>query len=129
MSAFEISDFHINAILSFANRDRYIHVFDGLSFSTTDDLQKMAEILRQQNTASLNHRYESQDKTRPITFHFTRPITPIEAIKACSCYDYQAGETDDYGDTQAAKLIAYIRHSATVALPGWGDCQAWPLEK
>ena len=127
MSAFILSDTHINLLLTWANRNirpYTIPVDNGLeelSFGKVDDIQKMAEILRKENVRSVNCRYnETTDPEElKITFHYQSDVTIVEIIKACHCYDYQACETDDYPTTDAHRIIDWILDAAIHLLPGY----------
>ncbi|HKD76084.1 MAG TPA: hypothetical protein VKB76_11345 [Ktedonobacterales bacterium] len=45
----------------------------------------------------------------------TRALLATQMIKACDCYDYQACETDDYRESEAAKAVNDIRQIAKLA--------------
>ena len=53
-------------------------------------------------------------------------IRALQALKACDCYDYQAGETPDYNSTPAHDIISQIRQFAIMALPGY-EAAAWEI--
>ncbi len=57
---------------------------------------------------------------------YTHPIDPIQVIKACDCYDYQACETDEYERSMAADYIRQIRSMAISDLPGWDEAH-WEI--
>lgn len=84
---------------------------------------KAARILYHENERSICARYkdakrfafEESSYANPLV----RPITPVEAIKACDCYDYQACETRDYRDTLARALVDMVRSAAVTSLPGY----------
>ena len=143
MSAFVVSHKHINAILSYANSQRFAPCVywdaSKLNLSDKADLQKAAEILLAENIRSVNHRYPDtianpqnmpsviSEIGKPIVFSFEhRRRSPVEIIKACNCYDYQAGESDDYCQTYAARIIDAIRGVAISNLPGYDDA-AWEI--
>jgi hypothetical protein len=131
MSAFVVSDRHINTILSAANRagrSNLIHVggVRYLRLDQVDDLQAMAEILLAENVRSVNCRYRESAEPHAITFEFCADVVPIEVIKLCQCYAYQACETDDYRDTAAAKIIEHIQSMMLSRLPGYGSAQ-WAI--
>lgn len=120
MSAFIVSTGHIDALLSFAKAHR-VFLPNGLK-SDGDDLSRAGFLLRQQNCRSVNHRYGEANEPTPYEFRWHPfPLTAVEAIKACDCYDYQASETDDYRDTIARQIIDAIRSSACRALPGYSE--------
>jgi hypothetical protein len=134
MSAFIVSDYHIHALLNFAiTRRENVHVYQHQILinrqTTTARLSEIGQILLNENYRSVNSRYTGND-TAPA-YKFKRLIhsnTPVEILKACSCYDYQACETDDYNDTLAAHIIDAIRRAAINSLPGY-DAAPWGLDE
>lgn len=129
MSAFVVSDKHINSLLTWANINMDgINLPDGdiLSFKVVDDLQKLAQILLDENYKSVNYRYNRND-SETIEFHFTPVLTPVEILKACECFDYQACETNDYKESAAYRIIDWIKGSAIGKLPGY-ESAAWEIE-
>jgi hypothetical protein len=80
-----------------------------------DSRQSIAELLRAENTRSVNFRYRSEEAPEPIAFMAVGSISPVGIVKLCHYFDYQACETDDYHETRAAKIIEAIR---TVAVDG-----------
>lgn len=145
MSAFVVSHKHINALLTFASRARYgcaVYFNHALVFDLKDPAacQQAAEILLAENVRSVNHRYPDTvghpenlpgvlaENGQAIVFRPVYPmISPLVALKACSCYDYQACETDDYPTRLAAKIIDTIRHNAISRLPGYDEAP-WGLD-
>src|SRR5207244_11304732 len=125
MSAFLVSDAHINALLSYASRSGHgaamrTHLHAG-SLGLVDvrepgQLDRRAGVLKQQNIRSLLARYQN-DKPDDFDYRITfrrrvADLSPVECLSACACYDYQACETDDYKDTDAAEIVDSIRHQA-----------------
>lgn len=96
-------------------------------------------LLREQNIRSVRHRYDPEiadERIAPGAASFdagpedARLHSSLVILKACSCYDYQASETEDYPSTWASAAVGRIRRAAcgellhhlfTVApdLPGW----------
>jgi hypothetical protein len=74
-----------------------------------DSRQSIAELLRAENTRSVNARYRSEDAPESIVFMAAESISPVEIVKLCHYFDYQACETDDYHETRAAKIVEAIR--------------------
>lgn len=130
MSAFLVSDKHINTLLAWANLKRISGLMiDGeiLDFSSSNDLQKMAEILLDENYRSLNFRYHSEDKARKIVYRLSLvTLKPVQIIKLCDCLDYQSCETDDWESTNAYKILQRIREHAIRCLPGYDEAE-WSI--
>lgn len=126
MSAFIVGKKHIDALLTFANKHRS-HFGQFGDSDNTDDLTKVGNILLAENYRSVNFRYrESEPYENDYVFDFyPRTVTPVEALKGCSCFDYQACETEDYEESDAALIIRGIRDTAIRLLPGYSDAQGW----
>jgi hypothetical protein len=94
---------------------------------------KAMMVLYLENLRSLNHRYKDSEPDAPFeprsyVFNLgTQPLSPVEALKACQCYDYQACETDDYERTHAAKLVEQIRSWAISRLAGYDEAK-WTVD-
>ena len=92
----------------------------------------MGQVLAEQNYRSVTHLY-GPDRQGDIVFEPFRsdplvgPLSPVAALKACDCYDYQSCETGDYPDTEACAIVERVRSRATKALPGYDEAQAWPV--
>lgn len=134
MSAYVVSHRHINAILTFANRANARLCAGVMRYdaSNVEDLQRMAEILYAENVRSVNYRYRQPaslpgivDETeRDIVFNFVRDaFSPVDILRLCECYDYQACETPDYEASAAARIVNAIRHEAIRALPGYSNAK------
>lgn len=121
MSAFIVEDDHIDFLVSYATGG-------GPYRASSESPQKLGQMLVDQNWRSVNFRYRENDPAPTYRYvPFTAPIRPVDVIKACDCYDYQACETEDYEETAAARLIKAIRSKAIrAALPAlesakWGS--------
>ncbi len=114
MSAFIVSHNHINAIVRFASQ----HNINGVAGNE----QVTAELLLAENTRSVNYRYKESAPVEAIIFAADAPeLTPIEAIKACNCLDYQSCETEDWRSTPACELLDAIKSDAARRLAGYED--------
>lgn len=142
MSAFVLSKKHIDAMLTFAvnyNRGEGMHLYGledkpvHLRLDQQNELNRVGQELVNQNVRSVNYRYRASehiDQSEPDIYTFAmyrKPLSPVEILKACQCYDYQACETDDYQETKAAKLVETIRHYAINSLPGYDKAQ-WGID-
>jgi len=121
MSAFIVSTYHINALVSFATspgtipahaRDPVQYIFNGALLYLRP--QHAASVLYAQNVRSVNARYRENEPDREI--HFTRintsHLTPADIVKACDCLSYQSCETDDWEMTEAYVILDAIRTRA-----------------
>lgn len=118
MSAYVVEFDLIDAILSYATGH------NGCLRNRGMDVDDIGQMLLDQNYRSVNFRYnESETAPKYVFRHYTRAMSPVQIIKACNCYDYQACETDDYGQTEAAELVRKIRNDAICNLPGYDDAE------
>ena len=151
MSAFIVSHDHIDALLSFASkRDSYGSVSyyvkeTGAHVSITEqNATEIGRILLTENERSIYARYpdcKPGDDRKPgaigedaAGYNFKpwpihSPLLAVSILKACSCFDYQACETDDYDDSLAATIIDAIRNRAIRRLPGYDDAPGWEFHR
>jgi hypothetical protein len=52
-----------------------------------------------------------------------RSIDPVQVIKACDCYSYQACEHEGWKTSKAKAYIDSLRNSAAQAFPGYDDAK------
>lgn len=128
MSAFIVSDTHINSLVRFASRFN-VRAFHGnpmAMFKVKDNEQATAELLLAENVKSVNYRHRDNE-VMTITYDPAAPIlTIIQAIKAAQCLRYQSCEHSDYEDSIAFKLIEAIIADAIPRLEGY-DSAEWAI--
>jgi len=131
MSAFIVSDKHIDAIVSFAI-DRRASYYWKTSQSRTDinkeNASEIGQKLLDENFRSVNHRYRESDK--PSVYKFKRPAARFEAVdilKAIDSLDYQSCETDDWSESEAWSILGGIKDCAIRNLPGYENSNGWSL--
>lgn len=134
MSAFIVSDTHINALVRYASRHKLSVYFNrqlGFPFgkerlNVYDNEQAIAQILLDENVKSVNYRYRDNE-VMSITYDRAAPIlTAIQAIKAAQCLRYQSCEHSDYEDSIAFKLIEAIITDAIPRLEGYESAE-WAI--
>jgi len=130
MSAYLVPDYHINALVSWA-RDRHgsgavSYYWGGRRREVRGDEKRIASVLYAENVRSVNSRYKEHDPAHGFKFQYvSNVLNPIDVIKGCHGYGYQACETDDWEQSEAFAIIAAISQSAIRALPGYEDSNAW----
>ena len=131
MSAFIVSDTHINALVRYASRHKLSVYFNrqlGFPFgkerlNVHDNEQAIAQILLDENVKSVNYRYRDNE-VMSITYDRGAPIlTAIQAIKAAQCLRYQSCECDDFEESIAFKLIEAIIADAIPRLEGYESAE------
>jgi hypothetical protein len=148
MSAYIVSHDHIDGLLSFAldQVSYYVPTIDRRIEITLDNAEEIGRILLTENERSVYFRYRDLNASKPglskpgtdgqdaenYSFRpwpLSRRPQPIEILKACECFDYQACETDDYEQSIAWRIIDAIRHGAIRKLPGYENADGWELRR
>jgi hypothetical protein len=125
MSAFICSFAHLTALASFAARcvDSYFHVPSGNRLECRRlTVEELGQMLLEENGKSVHYRYREETPTppfKPCEKALWAVFTPVEIIKAAHCYDYQACEHPEYGQSEAKALIQAIIDTAIYQLPGY----------
>jgi len=126
MSAYLVTDDHINALITWAFDTRDLKSrFGYLGY----DAQSAAQTLYTANVASLTERYG--DQGLPTEFVYRRfahlnMMSAIQVIKACQCYAYQACEADTWEASTAKCMIDAITAAAITHINGYSDA-AWSI--
>lgn len=128
MSAYILGDDNFDAILTACRlhfRARHMFINDeAFDFDHVLHLNKIGNILKNQNCKSVNARYNESEVADPYKFRgVTKLYNPVQLLKILDCYDYQACETNDYGQTAAYKIVKYIRKNLIKILPGYNDAK------
>jgi hypothetical protein len=140
MSAYMVGYDHIDALLSFASTPRhgstsYYVPDEGQTYITTANATEIGRILLRENERSINARYPDQidmvdEPAENYVFKsWPAPLSAVSILKACSCFDYQACETDDYDKSLAWTIINAIRARAISRLPGYEDAPGWEFRR
>ena len=124
MSAYMVSDLHLNAIVTYASNNRVSVFLNNKWVDVICHEQHIIAILETANKESLHVRYGDDDVTTGIKYKMTEKYqSPLQIIKLCNCFNYQAGEVDFYEHTPASAIIDAIIHTAIRNLPGYGDLE------
>lgn len=121
MSAFIVTDTHINALVRYASRHKITVAYGNptMRLNVSAHEQEVAQLLIDENIKSVNYRY-SEAETSLIEYDRGAPIlSAIEAIKAAQCLRYQSCEHSDYEESIAFKLIEAIISDAIPRLEGY----------
>lgn len=139
MSAFVLSDSHINAMVSFARSEsrngRFLYYYQNqwraFDLFDNDQARRLALILLKENIRSVNTRYsEENDGLIEASYKFKRVaiVGHVQMFKLIDCYSYQACETDDYEQTEAYAVKEAMKNLAINTLQGYDDA-IWGLEE
>ena len=128
MSAFTVTNTHINALVRYASRHK-ISVFYGnptMRLNVSEQEQEVAQLLLDENIKSVNYRY-SETETGFIEYDRGAPIiSAIQAIKAAQCLRYQSCEHPTYEGSIAQLLVEAIISDAIPRLEGYNEAQ-WAI--
>jgi len=158
MSAFLVSRAHINQIVRLAHnetQDGASSYSDPCPFNAgrgdgATSRNAIGQMLLDQNISSLYARYgdtetinlyarygdtETINRWEPgrseiyVYAPTQRLLTIVEGLKALDCYDYQACESADYKQTDAAQFIDALRRHLIQRLPGYGEAETWDYKE
>ena len=131
MSAFLVSDYHINVLINYGvHNDASVFYNKSRWHDIRNKEEEYAQELLNENYRSLNSRYGDKDEPHKIKFKrlMLHNIKAVDILKACDCYDYQACETKDYYESLACAVIKGIRRAAISKIPGY-DNAGWGLDE
>lgn len=127
MSAFVVSDKHIDALLTWVINTPDYGVPRKLAGMTVyDQPDLIGQILVDANNNSVNARYGRDQKAEYRFSRFPRTLKPVEVIKACDCLEYQSCEYEGWKASRARKMLNDIREGAINALEGMEQA-AWEI--
>lgn len=129
MSAFIVNDYHVSVLVQYATHRSAYYYFNKKSIPFEGNEQLIFSKLIRANMESVNDRYEGNTPAMPghYTPDYHRVLSPVQVIKACNCFDYQACEVENYEETEAAKIIESIRGTAIEKLAGMDDAE-WEIK-
>ena len=133
MSAYVVNTKHLDALITWAAaKDEPLIWFtlpNGQGHPVKDNESAAGQLLHDQNVHSVNYFYETDHA--PIAYMWTRypeRLSVAQVLKACDCYDYQAGAIDGYKYTWAGLLIDAIRSAAIERMPGYKEAH-WEIKE
>lgn len=141
MSCFIVSQAHINALASFAERQEVYFQTGNLTMQAKYHAGVLGQILLDENTRSVNTRYNETEKSEEFIYNpsTARKLKPLEVVKACQCLEYQSCESEDWHKTdahailqelkdQAIRLhIEELKHLVPGTRPSFGDMNLWEV--
>lgn len=133
MSAYVVPDYHINALVSWAagrhGSGAVSYYWEGKRREVRGNEKRIASVLYAENVRSVNSRYKESDPAHGFVYKAVpNMLNPIDVIKGCHGYGYQACEAEGYEQSEAFAIVAAIAQSAIRALPGYEDSNAWCID-
>ena len=134
MSAFICNDYHLSYIVNYARRKEVFIHLEGkgrLNMGDEGTGKLLFDILRAENWKSVNARYKQNDPVIKGTLKRLSAFadfTLAQIIKACNCFEYQTSETAGWENSDAYKIIQYIKDDAMRTMPGY-EAAEWELSE
>ncbi len=95
--------------------------------ANTETAGTVGAMLWNENQLSVNHRYDEEDAEEPYTYdRFNRPLSPVQILKAISCYEYQTCERPEWEASEARAFCRALRSETIHKLPGYDEA-AWEI--
>lgn len=136
MSAFVVTDFHINLLVSWAasrhGSGAVSYYWNRCHRDVRHDPARIASVLYAENVRSVNARYKECEpahgfKFRHIPLGYLN-LKPVQIIKACHCLVYQSCEAEGWEESEAKAILDGIEAAAVRSLDGYEDAR-WALEE
>lgn len=141
MSAFIVSDVHIDYLLSVAcfgpNCGGVLAYWHKPRFASASvevfDLDKIGECLKAENFLSVHFRYKNSPYvvvSEPMTYKWRdhrRMITAVEALKLLKCYEYQACEHPGWETSATKRFCGELKEILIGCLDGFKEAP-WGLD-
>lgn len=126
MSAYILSEKIINKIVNgAAGYSQYVRLAgELLCLKDAQDLEKIGQILTDENYRSVNYRYNERDDSPKFTHLQTlENFSPVEMLKALDCLEYQSCEHPEWKGSRAFTFVCHIRGAAISNLPGYDEAK------
>lgn len=125
MSAFVVSKDHIDAILTFAVKERMsvVLVKNRNFVAIADHLNLVGEVLWKENHKSVNHRYGTKSRMPTYTFekYTKRDISLAVFVNIINCLSYQSCEHEGWENSLAHKILISLIDQGARLMPGCAD--------
>lgn len=95
---------------------------------TRETAGTVGAMLLAQNRRSVDFRYDETDIEDVYLHGRSSERPPAAMLKAIACYEYQACETPDWEDTEAARFCQALRFHLIRQLDGYDAEGVWPIE-
>ncbi len=124
MSAYVVSNNHINAIVRFmeANKPSLFdragrYIIGGIAIPQYGTA--IGQLLLKENVRSVNYRYSVKDRAAKFVYDTAPPpVSGIEALKLINGLDYQSCERDDWHKSKACLILTTLKIAILEDLAG-----------
>ena len=94
---------------------------------TRETAGRVGAMLLAENALSVQHRYDSDEPEEPyLCTRFSRPLTPVQVLKAIDCFEYQSCEHPEWKDSEAHAFCQALRGAMIDRLPGYDEAD-WEI--
>ena len=118
MSAFLVSKAHIDTLVSASLAYGMI---------TPGEADRAGGMLWDENSTSVNFRYDEDRALPHYTFKRTPVPAPVVVLKSIACLDYQSCEHKGWTKSEAKKFLAKLQAHAIASLDGY-DNGPWGID-
>lgn len=122
MSAYIVSNKHINVLVGYVLPDRYTPHYYFNGESKVFEPKAAGNILFAENARSVAYRYNGRTEVGGYTYRriaSAAHYTGVQILKALDGYEYQACETPDWEKSEAFAICKMIRALTIRRLPGY----------
>ena len=126
MSAFEVSDNHINTIMNgWVQRGHSLNLKgETYSIHNRHQITELGQLLVDANCASVNYLYN--EATQPDRYEFKtmrEKMDPVAVIKLIRCLEYQSCQINGYDRSLAGLVAEELTYMMIEALPGYEEAE------
>lgn len=137
MSCFIVDAEHINVLveaatgaMTYGTGGLYLAIDDTNErfCLTREDRDRIGQMLTDWNTASVNERYDEDDR---YAYRYQSPQErwePVEILKAIACYEYQTCEASNWENSPARAFCDALRRLCIHHLPGYEEAP-WEITR
>lgn len=129
MSAWRVTQTHINAILHLIPARDASYYWKGQRYPFSGDQERIGQVLLDENYRSVDHRY---DEDTAVPHFIWRPFmrrtwTTLELVKALHSYEYQTCECPDWDETEAHSIVQTLERDSWDRLPEYEAADTWSI--
>ena len=86
---------------------------------TPETASRVGQVLLDENTRSVNHRYEERDAAESYRYKRFLKTNPANVLGLIDCLDYQSCEHPEWETSEAYTILQALQSAAIHQLPGY----------
>lgn len=118
MSAFVVSEKHINSIMNYALSKNLV--------SSIDKAKKIGQKIWDENAKSVAFRYDEEKENLKYDFKKDSIISGVKIIKAVHCLNYQSCEHDGWEKSKVKSFLLEVINCASHYIQGYDEAD-WEI--